>query len=101
MKNYYRGKKVLVTGHTGFKGTWLCRILSLMGADIYGYALMPPTTPNLYELLNADDFVTSEIEGMGIMFAGCSSLTSLDLSSFDTSKVIHMDHLFSGCKNLE
>lgn len=61
MKNYYKGKKVLITGHTGFKGTWLCRILSLMGADVYGYALEPPTDPSLYKLLDADSFVTSEI----------------------------------------
>ena len=61
MKNFYERKKVLVTGHTGFKGTWLCRILSLMGAEVYGYALEPPTEPSLYNLLNADRFVTSEI----------------------------------------
>lgn len=47
---FYRGKRVFVTGHTGFKGTWLCKMLLDAGAEITGYALMPPTEPNLYEL---------------------------------------------------
>ena len=38
-----KGKKVLVTGHTGFKGTWLCKILTMLGADIIGYSLESPT----------------------------------------------------------
>lgn len=48
--SFYRGKRVLVTGHTGFKGAWLCRILVDAGAEVTGYALEPPTEPNLYEL---------------------------------------------------
>ena len=48
--SFYRNKKVLVTGHTGFKGTWLCRILVNAGAIVTGYALDPPTNPNLFEL---------------------------------------------------
>lgn len=47
---FYQGKKVFITGHTGFKGTWLCKILTDAGADVTGYALEPPTDPNLYEL---------------------------------------------------
>jgi CDP-glucose 4,6-dehydratase len=47
--SFYKGKKVFVTGHTGFKGTWLCHILLQAGADITGYALEPPTHPSLYE----------------------------------------------------
>ena len=47
--SFYKGRKVLVTGHTGFKGTWLCRILVNAGAAVTGYALEPPTVPNLYE----------------------------------------------------
>ena len=50
LKEFYRGKKVLITGHTGFKGTWMCQVLREMGAEIAGYALQPPTNPNLFEL---------------------------------------------------
>ncbi|MBF0230140.1 MAG: CDP-glucose 4,6-dehydratase [Desulfamplus sp.] len=47
----YFGKKVLITGHTGFKGSWLALWLSQMGADIIGYSLQPPTNPNHFDLL--------------------------------------------------
>lgn len=47
--DFYKGKKVFVTGHTGFKGTWLCRILIIAGADVTGYSLEPPTEPSLFE----------------------------------------------------
>ena len=47
----YAGRKVMVTGHTGFKGGWLCRWLELLGANVSGYALRPPSSPNLHELL--------------------------------------------------
>ena len=47
----YKGRKVLVTGHTGFKGSWLTLWLQMMGADVYGYALEPVTKPSHYELL--------------------------------------------------
>lgn len=46
---FYKGKKVFLTGHTGFKGTWLSRILILAGADVTGYSLEPPTSPSLFE----------------------------------------------------
>lgn len=42
-QNFYKGKKVLVTGHTGFKGTWLCKLLEILGAEVAGYALSSPT----------------------------------------------------------
>lgn len=48
----YNGKKVLVTGHTGFKGSWLCEWLLKLGAQVYGLALNPPTTPALFDQLN-------------------------------------------------
>ena len=49
---FYKGKKVLVTGHTGFKGAWLTRILLLAGAKVTGYGLEPPTDPSLFEILH-------------------------------------------------
>lgn len=48
--SFYRGRKVFVTGHTGFKGAWLCRILLAAGAEVTGYALAPPTDPSLFAL---------------------------------------------------
>lgn len=56
---YYQGKRVLVTGHTGFKGAWLCRILLDAGAEVTGYALEPPTQPNLYDLCELDKDIRS------------------------------------------
>jgi CDP-glucose 4,6-dehydratase len=57
----YRGKKVFLTGHTGFKGAWLCLILNKLGAGIYGYALNPPTHPSLYATAKIDELITSYI----------------------------------------
>ena len=59
--DFYKGKKVLITGHTGFKGSYLCRMLQILGSDVYGYALNPPTNPNLFELLGLSGSMTSEI----------------------------------------
>lgn len=50
----YSGRRVLLTGHTGFKGSWLAHWLSLMGADVLGYALAPATDPNHFLLLKPD-----------------------------------------------
>lgn len=52
--DFYKGKKVFITGHTGFKGSWLCEILTLAGAEVCGYALEAPTNPNLFSLLKID-----------------------------------------------
>ena len=49
MLDFYKNKKIFLTGHTGFKGTWLCRILLQAGADITGYALDPLASPSLFE----------------------------------------------------
>ena len=49
--SFYKGKNVLVTGHTGFKGAWMCKVLLYAGADVTGYALELPTQPALFELL--------------------------------------------------
>lgn len=48
--SFYQGKRVLITGHTGFKGTWMCRVLLMAGAQVTGYALDAPTVPGLFEL---------------------------------------------------
>lgn len=49
---FYNDKKVLITGHTGFKGSWMCKMLVNAGAKVVGYALEPPTAPSLYEICN-------------------------------------------------
>lgn len=59
--SFYKNKSVLVTGHTGFKGTWLCKILVNAGARVIGYSLKAPTNPNLYELSCLDSKLTSVI----------------------------------------
>ena len=51
LNNTYKNKKVLVTGHTGFKGTWLCLWLELFGAKVIGYSIDIPTKPSLFELV--------------------------------------------------
>lgn len=58
--SFYNGKKVLVTGHTGFKGTWLCRILTLAGADVTGYALSA-VDGSMFNLIDMDKSVNSVI----------------------------------------
>lgn len=57
--NVYKGKRVLVTGHSGFKGSWLCSWLKEVGATVFGYSLAPVTEPNLFESLRLSDHVDS------------------------------------------
>ncbi len=61
LSRYYSGKKVLVTGHSGFKGSWLSMILRLLGAEVYGYSLEAPTEPSLFSILNLQEKIHSEI----------------------------------------
>ena len=60
-KDFYKGKKILVTGHTGFKGTWMCHALKLFGAEVIGYSLEPPTNPNLFEISEIENEIKSYI----------------------------------------
>lgn len=59
--SFYKNKKVFITGHTGFKGSWLCKILSNAGAVVTGYSLNPPTSPSLFEIAEIEKDVTSII----------------------------------------
>ena len=61
LKLFYNKKRVLITGHTGFKGAWLSQALLNLGADVFGYALNPPTQPNLYSLAKIDSNINSVI----------------------------------------
>ncbi len=58
---FYKGKRVLVTGHTGFKGAWMCEVLLRAGADLTGFALEPPTNPSLFQLLSLNTKMNSVI----------------------------------------
>ena len=57
--SFYKGKKVFITGHTGFKGSWLCRILINAGALVTGYSLDAPTEPSLYKIAGIEKQITS------------------------------------------
>lgn len=58
---FFRGKRVFVTGHTGFKGSWLCRILLNAGAEVTGYSLPAPTEPNLFSMADLENNMNSII----------------------------------------
>lgn len=59
--DFYKGRKVLITGHTGFKGSWLSILLNWLGAEVYGLALEPDTNPSLCRLGGIDEIVSSHI----------------------------------------
>ena len=59
--NFWKKKKVFVTGHTGFKGSWLCIFLNIFGAEITGYALRPKTSPSLFKLAKIDAILKKSI----------------------------------------
>lgn len=61
MLDFFKGKRVLITGHTGFKGSWLSRALVLAGAKVSGYALEPDNRENMYDLLNIKKDMNSVI----------------------------------------
>jgi len=56
---FYKDKKVLITGHTGFKGSWMCKVLIMAGAEVTGYALEAPTDPSLFKLCGLNDRMNS------------------------------------------
>ncbi len=82
---FYKGKKVFITGHTGFKGTWLCKILINSGAIVCGYSLEPQTKPNLFSLSNIERQMNSNIGDIRD-FAKLKSI----FDSFDPEIVIHL-----------
>ena len=59
--SFYQGKKVFVTGHTGFKGSWLCRMMAGAGASVTGFSLEPPTEPSLFRIAEIENDVRSVI----------------------------------------
>jgi CDP-glucose 4,6-dehydratase len=61
--NIYKNRRVFVTGHTGFKGSWLCQWLLKLGAEVHGYALDPQEHETLYDSLNLSNRITSDTRG--------------------------------------
>lgn len=59
--SFWQGKRVFVTGHTGFKGSWLCKMLVNAGAQVAGYALEPPTEPSLFEIAGIGGLMDSTV----------------------------------------
>lgn len=59
--DFYKGKRIFLTGHTGFKGSWMCRILANAGAVVTGYSLEAPTEPSLFQIANIEDDIHSVI----------------------------------------
>ena len=81
----WRGQRVLITGHTGFKGSWLAFILNKFGADVIGYSLQPNTSPSLYSVANIRSDLDRELFG---------DITSYDVLNdfFTTSKLDYVFH---------
>ncbi len=84
-RSFWNGRRVFVTGHTGFKGSWLCLWLHALGADVTGYSLDPPTQPNLFEQANVANCVRS-IRGDIREFAALKSA----LAECNPAVVLHM-----------
>lgn len=84
-KSFWQGKRVLVTGHTGFKGSWLSLWLQRLGAQVAGYALAPPTSPSLFDLAQVGRNMASMIGDV----RDYGSLLS-QIASFRPEIVIHM-----------
>ena len=85
MENFYKGKKIFITGHTGFKGAWLSAVMLLMGAEVKGYSLEPNTHPSLFNLLNLKSKMQS-------VFADILDEEKLiaEISSFKPEIVFHL-----------
>lgn len=82
--SFYKGKRVFITGHSGFKGSWLCRILLYAGAELAGYSLHPETDPNLFSL--------AKLEGMTHYFQDIRDLAKLSgaIEAFQPEIVLHL-----------
>ncbi len=79
------GKRIMVSGHTGFTGSWTCLWLSTIGATVGGYALAPDTTPSLYRILELDSILDSEIGDIGD-YARLSAF----VSRFQPELILHL-----------
>lgn len=83
--NFYKNKRVFITGHTGFKGSWMCVVLKMFGAKITGYSLEPPTNPSLFEIADVKNDINN-------IFGDIRDLENLKKAINDANPeiVIHM-----------
>src|SRR5574340_131500 len=90
---FWEGKKVFVTGHTGFKGSWLCLWLQQLGAEVTGYALQPPTNPSLFEVADVVQGMKSIIgdirDGAALAKAMCDAAPDIVIHMAAQSLVRH------------
>ena len=84
-QNFWKGKRVFLTGHTGFKGSWLSLWLSSLGVEVKGYALNPPTSPSLFNEARVASLVDSQIADIRDQDALYQSMTV-----FNPDILIHM-----------
>jgi CDP-glucose 4,6-dehydratase len=78
LKNVYKGKKIFLTGHTGFKGAWLLKILVMLGAEVKGYALAPQTENDLYNLIDGDKICDSVVADLRDAEKLCKELVDFE-----------------------
>ena len=83
--NYYKGKRVFLTGHTGFKGSWLLAVLNSLGASVKGYALAPENPQGLYRVINGDYLCESIISDI----RDCDRLKK-ELVDFEPDFIFHL-----------
>lgn len=83
--NLYKNKTVFITGHTGFKGSWMCKVLSIQGAEVIGYSLEPPTKPSLFEAADIADSITSIVGDIRDLDKLCKTM-----KEYSPEIVIHM-----------
>ena len=83
--SFYKDKTVFITGHTGFKGSWMCKVLTSVGAKVVGYSLEAPTTPSLFDIANVENEIVSIIGDIRDKEKLCEAL-----QKYKPEIVIHM-----------